>query len=336
MLGISGGLRIDYIITLEGKPRTHELGGNAVFAAAGARLWVDQVNIISRAGENFPAAWLKLLTDQQLTRAGIRVLPGEREHRTFYAYIDANTRDDTHPAQHFARIGVPMPAALIGYRHSSHSQEDPNVADDLAVMPADLDSPLSAYHLAPMALKTHLLAPAAARAMGAKVISVDPGERYMVPRHTASIERILAQTDVFMPSAMEVMNFFGDDRRELHELARRMRWFAERGPRIVVFKLGSDGSLLYLHDENRIWHFPALTAQHLRVVDVTGAGDSYCGGFVGHLSAHDDPVEAAIAATVSASFAIEDYGALHVLRASAGARSERAAWVRGRVARVMG
>ena len=333
MLGISGGLRSDHIITLDGRPRARELGGNAVFAAVGARLWIDEVNIISRAGENYPSGWLELLRTNRLTDGGIRALRGNHDHRTFYAYVDANTRVDTNPAAHYLRCNTPMPCELIGYVHSTAGQDGPDQVDPLAPMPVDISGALAACHLAPMAIRSHLELPAAARAHGAQVISVDPGERYMIPLLSEHIGCILSQTDVFLPSAMEVKSFFGDDIRELHELARRMRWFAERGPRIVVVKLGSDGSMVFARDDAQVWHFPAL---QVPVVDVTGAGDAFCGGFVGHFSAHGNPLEAAIAGTVSASFAIEDYGAMHVLRASPDVRDTRAQWVRNHMARVMG
>jgi len=53
-----------------------------------------------------------------------------------------------------------------------------------------------------------------------------------------------------------------------------------------------------------------------RVVDTTGAGDSFCGGFMVGLSETGNPVRAAMYGTVSASFAIEGYGALYALGAA--------------------
>jgi ribokinase len=48
---------------------------------------------------------------------------------------------------------------------------------------------------------------------------------------------------------------------------------------------------------------------------VTGAGDSFCGGFMVGLATTGDPIRAALYGTVSASFAIEGYGALYALGA---------------------
>ena len=328
MLGISGGLRIDHIITPEREARPRALGGNAVFAAVGARVWIDEVNIIARAGRNYPSEWVDLLQSRKLTTRGIHLLETVQDHRTFYAYPDANTRDDANPSLHYGAIGAVMPEELEGYVHSYAGQEDLRQIDPLAPIPGDLNCDVTAYHLAPMALRSHLDMPGAARARGATFVSLDPGERYMVPTMWRHVETILSQIDVFMPSAMEVASFFRFDNRNPVEMLRRMHWFADRGPRIVVFKLGTDGSLVYLRDDDRVWHFPAVP---VRVVDVTGAGDSYCGGFAGSLSAHGDATEAAIAGTVAASFAIEDYGAMHVLDATQVMRDARTAWVRERM-----
>ena len=60
----------------------------------------------------------------------------------------------------------------------------------------------------------------------------------------------------------------------------------------------------------RRWHVPAYPS---RVVDVTGAGDAYCGGFLVGLTETGDPLEAALRGSVSASLTVEGTGALHAL-----------------------
>ncbi len=133
-----GGLRTDFIITLESEARLMEMGGNAIYAAAGARLWRDDVAIIGRVGDNFPQTWLAELRARGFDTRGIISIGGTQDHRTFYAYIDADTRTDTNPAAHFARIGVPLPDALRDYVHSTPGQDNPNSYEPLAVTPEDL------------------------------------------------------------------------------------------------------------------------------------------------------------------------------------------------------
>jgi ribokinase len=108
------------------------------------------------------------------------------------------------------------------------------------------------------------------------------------------------------------------------------QWFADRGPRFVVQKLGSDGALVH-EKGGGFWHVPALP---VKVTDVTGAGDSFCGGFMADFVQHGDPVRAAITGTVSASLCVQDYGALHMLRATVDETDHRAALLRSYVSRV--
>jgi ribokinase len=131
-----------------------------------------------------------------------------------------------------------------------------------------------------------------------------------------------------MPSDQEVENLFPGDTMQMEDCAR---WFAERGPRLVLIKLGSDGCYLYERGAKghaKQWHVPALP---VNAMDVTGAGDTFCGGFMADFVRHADPTRAAVTGTVAASFCIEDYGALHVLEAKPHEADHRAAFLRGLV-----
>jgi len=89
--------------------------------------------------------------------------------------------------------------------------------------------------------------------------------------------------------------------------------FARHGPRIVVVKAGDRGALVYERDTRRRTHVPAYPA---RVADVTGAGDSFCGGFMVGLAETGDAIRAAMYGAVSASFVIEGFGALYAIHHS--------------------
>jgi ribokinase len=131
----------------------------------------------------------------------------------------------------------------------------------------------------------------------------------MVPRLHSRVEALLQNLDVFLPSEMEVRSLM----TEGVDLGDAAVEFARHGPRVVVIKMGDRGALVYERDSNRRTHVPPYPA---RVVDVTGAGDSFCGGFMVGLATTGDPIRAALYGTVSASFAIEGYGALHALNAN--------------------
>lgn len=303
-----GGLRIDYLITPQGQAHVQEMGGNALYAAVGAKIWTDRVGLLARVGENYPAGWRDALGRYGLDTRGIRVVPGAQDMRTFYAYLDPTTRTDTDPARHFARIGVPLPDDLRGYVHSTPGQDDPDRYEPLAVQPDDWPAAFdgaSALHLSPISIRTQTDLPVRARLARVAQITADPGERYMVPRLRPHVESLLGNLDGFLPSEQEVRSLLGDV--DLWEAAVE---FARHGPRVVVVKLGDKGVLVYERDRARRTHVPPYPAQ---VVDVTGAGDSFCGGFMVGLAETGDPVRAAMYGTVSASFVIEGYGALYAM-----------------------
>ncbi|MCA9928446.1 MAG: hypothetical protein KC419_08215, partial [Anaerolineales bacterium] len=129
---------------------------------------------------------------------------------------------------------------------------------------------------------------------------------------------LLPQIDAFLPSAMEVRSLFGED----IDLAQAAQTLCRWGAPLVVIKNGANGVLVQegenghfdFAQRQRLTHIPAYhTPGDPRIVDVTGAGDSFCGGFMVGLASSGDPVQAAQMGVVSASLVIEGYGALYAL-----------------------
>jgi ribokinase len=316
-----GGLRIDYLITHDGQTHTGLVGGNALYAAVGAAIWTDDVGLWARAGENYPQEWLEALRPHGLGIEGVVRVSGEQDHRTFYAYTSDGRRDDTNPAAHFARINRPLPESLRDYIHSTPGQDDPHRYEPLSLRPEDWPrawgagqaTASTAVHLSPLALSTHAHVPPALRQRGISQITVDPGERYMSPSHIPTIRRFLPYVDVFLPSDQEVRSLFGENA----DLWRAADTLCQWGAPTVVVKHGAKGVLVQEGIDGRRIHQPAYhPLGDPRVVDVTGAGDAFCGGFMVGLMQADDPLSAARMGLVSASFAIEGYGALFALKNS--------------------
>ena len=313
LLVCAGGLRIDYLITREGEAHNGLPGGNALYAAVGARLWWDNVALWAHHGRNYPASWLDTFAGHGLDTAGLRRLAEDQDHRTFYAYTPDGARDDTHPEAHFARIGRPLPPQLAGYVHSTPQQDEAHQFEPLAPRPEqwpDAYGEAAAVHLAPLPLATHLHAPPVLRAAGVQFISVDPGERYMIPERTPYLQQLLPQVDAFLPSDQEVRSLFGQE-VDLWWAADQL---ADWGAPIVVIKVGPEGVLLL---DRAASHRRQLSAYHAlqdaRIVDVTGAGDSFCGGFLAGLAQSGDSQTAVRMGLVSASMIIEGYGVLYAL-----------------------
>ncbi len=81
------------------------------------------------------------------------------------------------------------------------------------------------------------------------------------------------------------------------------------GPSMVIIKRGEHGAIVFNEDD--IFYAPAFPLE--RVVDPTGAGDTFAGAFVGYLEATGDLSaenvrKAAIVGSLMASFCVEGYG----------------------------
>jgi cytidine kinase len=102
-------------------------------------------------------------------------------------------------------------------------------------------------------------------------------------------------------------------------LVRAAHAVLDLGPRVVVAKQGEYGSALFTRDG--YFALPAYPTPD--VVDPTGAGDTFAGGFMGYLAAHpEEEVDAALLrramayGTVLASFNVEAFGAERMLSLS--------------------
>jgi sugar/nucleoside kinase (ribokinase family) len=98
------------------------------------------------------------------------------------------------------------------------------------------------------------------------------------------------------------------------------------GLRAVVAKQGKYGATLFTPDD--VFSLPAYPLEH--VVDPTGAGDTFAGGFVGYVAAqggddlgHDELSRAMAYGTALASFNVEEFGTERVARLTADEIAER-------------
>ena len=174
--------------------------------------------------------------------------------------------------------------------------------------------PQRAFHCSPIEWGTTLSCLAAARKAGVPQITLDPG-LWIGQRSLVEIGELLRLCDAFLPSEAEARLLFGPTASR-QEMARRL---AQAGAPVVVLKLGAEGSLVYQRKDDS---FTAIPAAPAAVVDVTGAGDAFCGAFAVGLSETGDPVTAARWGAVAASFVIEGFGALHALESATKAKRD--------------
>ncbi|HEX8204985.1 MAG TPA: PfkB family carbohydrate kinase [Solirubrobacteraceae bacterium] len=130
-----------------------------------------------------------------------------------------------------------------------------------------------------------------------------------------SLVKTIGAVDAVLLNDAELKQLTGE--ASLMGAARKVM---EMGPRVVVAKQGEYGAALFTEDG-----FFALPAYPLEtVLDPTGAGDSFAGGFVGYLAAYgresidDELLRRAMAyGTAIASFNVEEFGTERVQRLTA-------------------
>ena len=126
---------------------------------------------------------------------------------------------------------------------------------------------------------------------------------FWIQRKPNELESVLKRVDILFINDGEARELSGE--RNLVAAARAV---LERGPRAVVIKKGEHGALLFTRDFR--FFAPAYPLQE--VVDPTGAGDSFAGGFMGYLARASSFDEAHLRramfyGTITASYACESF-----------------------------
>jgi ribokinase len=134
----------------------------------------------------------------------------------------------------------------------------------------------------------------------AAIVTADPGSQLAV-RSLDEIAPILARLDAFLPSEVELCALVPGA-----GLADALAAVADRCAGAVAVKLGPEGALVW----DRVARAPvAVPAVRVAALDPTGAGDSFCGGFLAGLVETADPVQAARFGAISASHIVTRFGA---------------------------
>ncbi len=254
------------------------LGGSATYAALAARLLAGPVHVNAVVGADFPEAHLDLLRDRGVDTDGIvRDPDGETFFWAGRYYDDLNSRDTL--ATHLnvlATFTPDLPAAYRNPRIVCLGNLDP------VVQSAVIDQ--ASQHGRPLVI---------ADTMNFWIESARP-----------ALLATLARVDVLMVNDAEARELSG-----VPNLVRAAAIIRAMGPRTVVIKKGEHGALLFCDDD--VFAVPALPLAD--VVDPTGAGDTFLGGFAGHLlrmGAFDAPAmrQAIVVGSALASFVVEAFG----------------------------
>lgn len=277
---IIGQLTIDDVVLPDGSTTMASCGGDATYAALGAALWNRSVGVVAPAGDDFPQEHLRAMATRGLDLAGIRRRPGPAI-RYWVIY------------EHDGRRTWVLRSAQSSFRGTAPGVED--VPTPFRQAPA--------FHLAAMPLtQVELLVPAIRAWMPNAIITLDTYEEE-VAGFQDRFRAILPMVTVFLPSREEVASWFGRD---------EPRWaigeLASLGQQATIIKMGPEGSLVHDGSTDRTWQVGIAPGA---VVDVTGAGDAFCGGVIAGLAAGEPLVAAARYGAAAASLAIAGFGALH-------------------------
>ena len=273
---VVGTVAFDAIETPFGKT-DKILGGAATYISLSASQFGINSGIVSVVGGDFPKEYLKKLNARNINTDGIEIV---EKGKTFFwkgkYHNDLNTRD-----------------TLI---------TDLNVlADFNPIVPVEYQNTdfLMLGNLHPavqMAVITQI-------PVRPKLVVLDTMNFWMDNTLNELME-VIAKIDVITINDEEARQLSGE-----YSLVRAAQKIHKMGPKYVVIKKGEHGALLFNNGD--VFFAPALPLEE--VFDPTGAGDTFAGGFIGHLAKTEDisfenMKRAVISGSNLASFCVEKFG----------------------------
>lgn len=244
---VVGSIGLDDVETPFGRVE-RALGGSAVYASAAASFFAP-VRFVGVAGGDLAPGALAFLSARGVDLAGLETVPGGKTFRWGGRYhFDLNARDTL-----FTELNV------LG-------DFDPKV-------PKAFRSARFVFlgNLVP-ALQSRVLDQVDMRDDTFAVLDT---MNFWIEGARADLDRVLQRVDCLIVNDSEARELAGES--NLVKAARRIRGM---GPDIIVVKKGEHGALLF--DGSGVFSAPAYPMED--VVDPTGAGDAFAGGFVGHLA----------------------------------------------------
>ena len=271
-----GTVAFDSIETPFGKAE-RIVGGAATFIGLSASYFVDQVNVVSVIGDDFPKEVLQDMEKRGINLEGLQVKEGEKSFFWEGKYHNNMNSRDTLDTQL-------------------------NVLENFdPVLPDAYKSPsfLMLGNLTP-AVQMRVLEQLESKP---KLVVMDTMNFWMDIAWDELLE-VIKKVDVLMINDEEARQLSKE-----YSLVSAAKKILTMGPEYLVIKKGEHGALLFHKDE--IFSAPALPLE--MVYDPTGAGDTFAGGFTGYLAKCQDVdfekmKSAIIYGSAMASFTVEKFG----------------------------
>lgn len=239
-----GSVALDSVETPFGKA-DRVLGGSAVYFSAAASLF-HPVRVVGVVGDDYPLDQLEFLAERGVDLSGIERAPGKSFFWAGRYHFDLNSRDtlDTQLGV-FADFQPKIPENFRDARFVFLGNIDPGLQLDVLEQVA---------------------AP--------EVVACDT-MNFWIEGSRDALLRLLPRVRILMVNDEEVRQLAGES-----SLLKAARWVQDRGPEIVVVKKGEHGAILF--GDGWLFYTPGYPLEN--VFDPTGAGDSFAGGFMGHLA----------------------------------------------------
>jgi sugar/nucleoside kinase (ribokinase family) len=145
----------------------------------------------------------------------------------------------------------------------------------------------------------------ALRQRGCKFVLWEPWDMFCVPENLESFIQNCQLVDIVSPNLREARMLTGLDDPE--KIILELKNF---GAPTVALRMAEAGSLV-VDAFGDLYPIPAYPAEH--ILDVTGAGNAYCGGFLYGFARTGDALQAGWYGGVSGSLALHQFGALYSL-----------------------
>lgn len=253
------------------------VGGACTYISLAASYFVDSVRVVSVVGDDFPEETLGYLRRRGVDLEGLQIKEGEK---SFYwagrYHSNFNSRDTLETQLNvLANFDPILPES---YRQSEY---------------------LMLGNLTPQ-LQMRVLEQLSHRP---KLVALDTMNFWM-DIAMADLLKVIEKVDVLTINDEEARQLSGE-----HSLLKASRVIHEMGPKYLIIKKGEHGALLF--HRGQIFFAPALPLAEL--IDPTGAGDSFAGGFMGWIAKTDDTSfenmkRAVIYGSTMGSFCVEKFG----------------------------
>lgn len=275
-LTVVGSMAFDAIETPFGKS-DKIVGGAATYIALAAANFVKPVNVISVVGGDFPEEDIQDMKSRGVDLEGLQI---KKDQKSFFwagkYHLDMNSRDTL--------------TTELNVLADFEPQVPDTYQDDEFLILGNLNPSVQLSVISQLENRP-------------KLVALDTMNFWM-DTALEELKAALEKIDVLLINDSEARQLSGE-----YSLVKATHKIFEMGPKYLVIKKGEHGALLF--HEDQAFFAPALPLED--VFDPTGAGDTFAGGFMGHLArtgdiSFENMKTAIIIGSALASFCVEKFG----------------------------